>query len=133
MSRREEYVKKRNAKRLIERKKARLEKAPPNISENSRKIKHFMINRGVKGSYKDYVILTGNTLVDSFGSYTIAFVSGENDANRSLSGIEGVALIHKRDLKILIGEKSARKFWHPRLGRAGAFIRPGTKKNCTDV
>ena len=130
MNRRKEYEKERNRKRLVDRKKARIEKNPPNISENGKKIKNFMISKGIKGNYRYYAIITGNTLMDAYGSYTIAFVDKDE---KTLGGVEGVILIHKRDLKTLIGEDPAKKFWHPRLGRAGAFIKPGTKKNCTDV
>ena len=117
MSRRQKNKRKRKEQRFVDRRKAKLDKEPPNITENGRRIRRFMIEHRVKGHYKDYVIIIGTTLIDYHGSLPVP------------STFEGAVLVHKRKLKNILNPEVAAKFWHPRLGRVGAVIKPATKKN----
>lgn len=103
-------------------KKKRVE-APP--TANGRKIRDFMIAHKVNGNFRDYVIFSGDAFIDWLGTYKA--VAEDGNPIR----VEGTALIHKKKLKNLVGDKAAKKFWHPVFGRVGAekVRRDGRRKN----
>jgi len=107
-----------NGKRLLERarkrKKKREKKKPVLPTANATTINNLMKSEGVKGSFKDYVVLAGARLVDWQGSHNIVTL----DEKRI--GVNGVALVHKKNLKNFLPTEIAETFWHPKLGRKGA-------------
>ncbi len=79
---------------------------------NARMIRDMMVQDKVKGSWKDYVIITGNRLLNGNGrSFEIKLEEG------ATTGVDAVALVHKRKLVNVIGPDEAARFWHPQLGR----------------
>lgn len=84
--------------------------AKPVKTANGRIIRDLMLANDVKGSYKDYVIISGERLIDWTGSFDI-FKDG-----RPLRA-EAVALIHKSKLAKVIGDDAAKVFWRPGFGR----------------
>ena len=73
-------------------------------------IHEAMAAAGVKGSYKDFVLLVGSRLIDRSGAVDVTLLP---DAPTSGASIE---IIHKRDLRRFIGDQ-ALQYWNPRLGR----------------
>lgn len=104
--------KKRDKRKRKEKKRgpkdAQIRKAP---TTNGRLIQDLMTSRQVKGSFKDYVIIAGNRMIDWVESWDVFTPSGDP------LGIEGVVLIHKSKLDTVIDSKFAEKFWHPKHGR----------------
>ncbi len=82
-------------------------RGPVVVTPNGKMIGKFMSEVGEKGSYKDFVIITDNRLVDYTGSCEINRPNRENDE---------MALVHKRDLHKIIGEESKR-YWDLELGK----------------
>ena len=74
----------------------------------------------VNGNFKDYVVIVGNRLIDYRRSFDITL-----DDEGTL-GVDGIALVHKRKLKNIIGEKAAAQLWHPIFGRI-IDLPPATK------
>jgi hypothetical protein len=99
-----------------------VQKALPEPTANAKTIKALMISKKVKGHYKDYVIITGNRLVDWQGTFNITVDDGYT------LGVDGLALIHKKRLHMIIGDEQAKRFWHPQLGRI-VEVPEGTKKS----
>ena len=83
-------------------------------SRDGAMILETMAAAGVRGNYKDYVLLLGNRLVDRSGAKDVKVL---HDA--PLSGAH-VEVIHKRDLHRFIGEQ-ALQYWDPRYGRVSPF------------
>jgi hypothetical protein len=80
----------------------------PMPTDNARKIYNIMKSKNVKGKYKDYVLIIGSRLIDWLDSYEIAI---EVEEGTKSFGVDGIALVHKRKLKNLLGEDAASKFW----------------------
>lgn len=80
----------------------------PMPTDNARKIHDIMKSRNVRGKYKDYVLIIGSRLIDWLDSYEIAI---EDEEGTKSFGVDGIALVHKRKLKNLLGEYAASKFW----------------------
>jgi len=99
----------RDRQRVIEGKKKAAQHKP--LSSNAKMVKEFMEAEKVGGSYKDYVLITGNRLIDYQGSYDIMFKDGK--------GVGEMILVHKRKLAAILPEDFAARFWHPKLGRLG--------------
>lgn len=95
-------------KKKVTRKEARAA-----MTANGKIIKDFMDEEGLKGDYRDHVIITGNRLIDYQGSYTIAFGEGQEMKDK-------MYLLHKSKLVNVLTEEMAAKLWHPKLGRIGA-------------
>ena len=95
-------------------------------TSNSKMIHEFMEENHVKGFYKDYVIMMGDRLVDWLGSFNVVKV--EEGKFSGILKVEGMALIHKRNLHTIIGDEAAKRFWHPRLGRVGIVKPDNTPK-----
>jgi hypothetical protein len=91
-------------------------KLKPAESASGRMIQDLMRSVGADGSYKDYVVIAGNRLVDWRGSYDIK----RAEDSKSVGIPDGVALIHKRKLKNVIGDGAAKMFWRPGVGRVGS-------------
>lgn len=91
--------------------KAKPEPKPKNTPKtpNGKLIANVMEMRDIKGSYKDFVILSGSKLVDAHGSWDIFSPDG------APLGVEGVALVHKSNLSKLVGEKFASRFWNSKI------------------
>ena len=87
---------------------------------NGKTIEKMMKDEGVKGDFKDYVIFFQDRIVDYKGAYNVRTTDDEKVGTNSL------ALMHKRNLKNVIGEDAARQFWHPQFGRV-VDIPPATK------
>ena len=106
--------------RKIRDKKVRMEKKRKEvqierkITPNARVIQGLMRSRNVKGDYREYVVLTGNSLVDWKGSHTLSTSDGK------VIGVKEMALVHKRNLKNFLPSEIAERFWHPKLGTLGA-------------
>lgn len=88
--------------------KAQKQKAPP--TANAKMIRDLMVATGVKGDYRDYVIIAGMRLVDWLGSYDI-----RSDEHLGSVGINGMALLHKSKLRNAIGGELASNFWDSKL------------------
>lgn len=99
-----------------------VQKALPEPTANAKTIKALMVSKKVKGNFKDYVIITGNRLVDWRGTFSITVDEGHR------LGVDGLALIHKNRLHMIIGDEQAKRFWHPQLGRI-MEVPEGTKKS----
>jgi hypothetical protein len=76
---------------------------------NGKMIAEMMIEAGIKGDYKDYILLIGERIVEYRRGFTVIFEEG-------VEPISGVRLVHKKDLHRIIGD-DAHKLWHPTCGR----------------
>lgn len=90
---------------------AKVEHRRPPATPNGKLIQDLMVARGVKGDYRDFVVITGARLVDWLDSWDI--FNGKGDP----VGFEGVLLIHKSKLETIVDEKFAAKFWDKMLRR----------------
>lgn len=77
---------------------------------NGRIIADMLHTEKIRGNPKDYVILSGASLMDFDGTYEMRHDGG------SLS-VPSVHLVHKRRLHNIIGAKQAARFWVPGIGR----------------
>jgi len=82
---------------------------------NAQMILDAMGAGGVKGNYRDYVLLVGDRLIDWKGSHGIVNTDDNKPAH-----VQGIRLVHKKNLKSILPEEVAAQFWHPKLGRKGA-------------
>lgn len=85
------------------------------LTSNAKMICELMESEGVKGNYKDYVVIVRDQMMDWAGEYELKMKDGKR------VGSEEILLIHKRKLHNIIGDEAAKVFWHPRLGRLGAI------------
>lgn len=77
-------------------------------SSNAKLIFQFMKTNKIKGDYRDYVLISGDRLINWDNSYNCETKNIEKD---------GIKLVHKRNLKNILSEENAAVFWHPKLGR----------------
>lgn len=82
------------------------------LSANAKIIRDLMSQSGLKGNYKDHVILAGKRLVDWQGSYDLV-----REVDGKTVGMDGMAIIHKSKLEALLGSELARDFWRSGIGR----------------
>ena len=73
-------------------------------------IMEVMAEAGVKGNYKDHVLILGGRMIDRSGTVDVQLL---DDA--PLSGHK-IDIVHKRNLHLFIGE-AARRYWVPGIGR----------------
>jgi hypothetical protein len=74
---------------------------------NGKLIYESMKNLKIKGDPRDFVIFNGDTILDYRGFYNVY-----RDTNDTV-----VRIVHKKNLKKIIGEENAKRFWHPTFGR----------------
>lgn len=84
-------------------------KKKPASTRNGELIRDCMLAKGVKGDYKDFVMLVGARMIDWVDSWDIFKPDG------TPIGIEGVLLLHKSQLHRIVDEKFAEKFWNRKL------------------
>lgn len=77
---------------------------------NGRIIADMMHSEKMRGKAKDYVILSGATLMDFNGTYEIRRDDGVKPKPT-------VYLAHKKNLHKIIGAEQAARFWRPGFGR----------------
>ena len=77
---------------------------------NGRIISDLMHSKKVRGNAKDYVVLSGATLIDFHGSYEMRLEGTQLKISK-------VRLVHKRNLHRFIGSERAANFWRPGFGR----------------
>lgn len=86
-------------------------------TENGKLICKLMRNMGVKGNYKDYVLVTPTEIIDWQDKWLV--VSGDT--------FDRPQLMHKKLLRHILGEDVAAQIWHPTIGRL-VSVKRGTKK-----
>jgi len=77
-------------------------------TDNAKKIAQLMKANGVKGKYKDHVVIIGGRMLDWLGSYDMIV---ETEDGEQRYGVEGMSIIHKRNLAPIIGKSMANQFW----------------------
>lgn len=127
-NRRKEIEKKQRAERRATRQREKGEKQAQKSmpTANAKMINDLMVEDKIKGNFKDYVIISGNRLINWKGSFEIHLDEGVT------TGVNGVALIHKNKLHNVIGEEEAARFWHPQFGRL-VEVPEGTKSSKKDA
>jgi predicted S18 family serine protease len=98
-------------------------KEQPSLSTrypNGKAIEDMMKQEKIKGDYRDYVMIFQDRITDYRGSYNIRTTNDEK------VGTERLVLMHKRNLRNIIGEEASRQFWHPQVGRV-VDVPPATK------
>lgn len=78
---------------------------------NGRIIADMLFSEKVRGSPRDYVILSGSSLLEFNGTYEVKIDDGAK------LRFSGVLLVHKRKLHRFIGKVEASRFWRARIGR----------------
>lgn len=78
---------------------------------NGRIIADMLFSENMKGNPRNYVILSGSSLLEFNGTYEVKI---DNGAKLRFSG---VLLVHKRKLHNFIGDNEASRFWRQRIGR----------------
>jgi len=91
----------------------RAENRVKDLAGNARIIANLMITKGVRGNVKDFVVIAGFRIMDFQGSFDIR---KEDDLNTTV-GIDGIRLVHKRELHTIVGEELASTFWDRRTSR----------------
>jgi hypothetical protein len=81
----------------------------PMPTYNAKMIHDLMVERKIKGKYKDYVIIMASKLIDWLNTYEIAITLKTGEMKRC--GVNGIALLHKSKLKNVLDEETAKKFW----------------------
>ena len=76
---------------------------------NGRIIADMMHTQKMRGNPKDYVILSGSSLLDFDGTYEVRREVGK--------ALALVCIVHKRNLQNVIGPKESARFWKPGFGR----------------
>lgn len=84
----------------------------PAPTHNAKIIRDLMMAVGVKGNFKDYVIIAGKRLIEWADSYDLLRLE-----DGKTTGLKSMALIHKRKLRDIVGEDMAAEFWDHKLGR----------------
>lgn len=103
------------AKKLHKVAKNRKEKGKVPSTPDGKNIKDLMAEEGVKGDYRDYVVLMADRIVDYKQAVTVTTSDGKSI--KLVSDEDSMALMHKKKLKLIVSEDVARKFWHPIFGR----------------
>jgi len=77
-------------------------------TRNEQVIRELMKLKKRRGNPKDYVVLTGASMLDAYETRVVR-------NRRKNSGEEKVLLIHKRHLHFFIDEQQAAEFWNRKL------------------
>jgi transposase len=109
---------KNDRKEAAERK--RLRRMETAKTQNARHIVESMISTGIRGDYRDYVLMVGDQLIDWRKTMNVQAEDGLPVR------VEKPVLIHKSKLAKIIGVEAAKTFWHPTFGRL-VDLPPGTK------
>lgn len=89
------------------RKKKSKRKPPREAStSNGKMISRLMHARRVRGNPKNWCIIAGSRLIDYNGSYDI-----KHEDSTELKH-DGVALVEKRKLHLVLGDEVAARFWN---------------------
>lgn len=83
-----------------------MKKPQPNIEI----IKALMKSRKQRGNPKNFVVVSGSTILDYAGTYNLMYKDKDGESQEAKT--EGVGLYHKRDLCRLFGEEIGSKFWN---------------------
>lgn len=78
------------------------------LAGNARIVADIMRTKGIRGNVKDYVVIAGYRIMDYQGSFDIR----KDDGSGETVGIEGIRLVHKRELHSVVGESLAAHFWN---------------------
>lgn len=89
---------------------------------NGRIIADMMHSEKIRGNAKDYVILSGSSLIDFNGTFEMRHqeideVTGLPVGKEGTLNAPSVALVHKRNLHKIVGVAQAARFWKPGFGR----------------
>ena len=79
-------------------------------NNNAIMIRKLMATQAMHGNPKNFVVIVGNQLIDTSGTFK-GFLS---EGGRVVG--DSVLLVHKKDLAKIIGKKAALRFWHPDVG-----------------
>jgi hypothetical protein len=104
MSKKKNKKKSTKVNKALERAKKKLETIK---TQNGQLIYQLMVSRGVRGDYKDYVLVTPTEIIDWQDRWTV--VSGEV--------FDKPQLMHKKLLRHVLGDDVASEIWHPKMGR----------------
>jgi hypothetical protein len=85
------------------------------LTHHGKRLMAFMGDSKAKGNFKDYVLFVGDQMIDAWGQYTIR--------RQAVEGAEPapVVLVHKRDLRKIIGDDNAKRFWHRGIGKRTSY------------
>lgn len=97
-------------------------KLPPFLKN----IKAMMKLKKLKGSPKDYVVLSGEMMMDYRANYKITRIDDVKHHGSML-------LLHKRNLYRFIKEEQAKMFWHRTLGVRAALPKPKEKEGQKEI
>ena len=75
-------------------------------TDNGKLIAQFMKDKGVKGNYKDYVIVSPDGLMHWSGTFQLT-----RQDNGEKVDIPAVALVHKRNVGVFFGPEVGVMFW----------------------
>jgi hypothetical protein len=90
----------------------RVENRLKDLAGNARVIANLMQTKGVRGNVKDFVVIAGFRIMDFQGSFDI-----RKEDDLTTVGIDGIRLVHKRELHGIVGEELASNFWDRRIRR----------------
>lgn len=82
---------------------------PRGLTTAGQKVFLFMKNMKIKGNFRDHVLFIGPKIYDYSGEYDCIRPDMEEGQKAY------IALLHKKDLHEVIGEKEAEKFWSQKL------------------
>jgi len=95
-------------------KQQHVQKLRPGDTPNGGMIRDFLKKVKHRGNPKDFVIIVGNRLLDWWGNYDIMFQpEGEEQAKKM--GVNGITLLHKKDLHKILPEEIASQFWNKKM------------------
>lgn len=80
------------------------------FTANGRVIADMMHSEKMRGNVRDYVVLSGNTLIDFHGTFDMRKDGGK-------LSVPKVCIVHKRNLYKFVGYEQAERFWKPGFGR----------------
>jgi hypothetical protein len=88
--------------------KERFAERTKDLAGSARIVADMMQTKGIRGNVKDYVVIAGYRIMDFQGSFDIR----KDDGSGETVGIDGIRLVHKRELHTVVGETLAAHFWN---------------------
>ena len=85
----------------------RFKEKTKDLAGSARIVADMMQTKGIRGNVKDYVVIAGYRIMDFQGSFDIR----KDDGSGETVGIDGIRLVHKRELHTVVGESLAAHFW----------------------